>query len=293
MVFLNGLSFFFKLLAFVPQRIPGRRKNQPWFPEVDSRSQKSQAKDWFNTFVKAHMILSNPFLPWSIEGRRKLSSITVIAISCLLKEIDSIGLGIQNLSFACFLPPLRIGFPVSPVRSNVSFPSSILRIPDRPWQISFDAQNIFLVLKTLREANLLVRWTHCQTLLGLRISWEYCLEVWLEADATNFPVKKRYRSWCMCWKIHAPVDQMVTWILARTEAYSACLMTFECLCKHLLEEWPRPDDLISFCWFHNLLAETKGLTVCTKGWFTIAENGDFLLGTCFGSIKLGNWETVV
>jgi hypothetical protein len=87
-MFLDGLGFFSYVLAFVHfvrPRIPGRGNNQPCFPELESRSQKSQARDRFNTLLKAHSILSNPFLPWSIEGRRKLSSITVIAISFFLE----------------------------------------------------------------------------------------------------------------------------------------------------------------------------------------------------------------
>lgn len=45
--------------------------------DSDARSQNSQATDSVRTFLNAQAIRSNPFLPWSMDGSRKLSSTTV------------------------------------------------------------------------------------------------------------------------------------------------------------------------------------------------------------------------
>ena len=42
-----------------------------------SRSWKSQVREELRTFLNAQTILSNPFLPWSMEGRRSLISTTI------------------------------------------------------------------------------------------------------------------------------------------------------------------------------------------------------------------------
>lgn len=101
-----------------------------------ARSQNNHETDSSRTFLKAHTILSNPFLPCSIDGNRKLSSTTARVSRQRLDENQG-GFHPRYLSLACFLPPLRTDLPVSPVRSNISLLSSSLKIPGLSGCISF------------------------------------------------------------------------------------------------------------------------------------------------------------
>ena len=61
------------------------------------KSWNSQVRELVRTFLKAQIIRSNPFLPWSMEGWRRLSSIAVgfswISLWAILDE----GLGGRGL----------------------------------------------------------------------------------------------------------------------------------------------------------------------------------------------------
>lgn len=67
-----------------------------------SRSTKSQAREWLRTSVKARIILSNPFLPDTMEGRRRSSSIAGLSQSKYRHE--KLTGTLPYLDLTCFLP---------------------------------------------------------------------------------------------------------------------------------------------------------------------------------------------
>lgn len=80
---------------------------------MESRSQKSHATDLSRTFLKAHTILSNPFLPCNMDGSRKFSSITE-DLGQTVTQIGSIDSGNDAHTesfFGVLSPTASHGFP--------------------------------------------------------------------------------------------------------------------------------------------------------------------------------------